>query len=102
MAKTRQTTIPAQAPAPASKLKSKKVDTVQKVDEEKVSIVKQKKIAVTEEILQAIADGLSQTDALNLIGLPYATWNAWLKADAALASDVKRAELSLKIGRAHV
>ena len=97
MAKTRQTTIPAQAPASASKLKSKKIDTVQKVDEEKVSIVKQKKIAVTEEILQAIADGLSQTDALNLIGLPYATWNAWLKADAALASDVKRAELSLKI-----
>jgi len=83
--------------ATTSAPKAKKVDTVQKPDEEKVSIVKQKKIAVTEEILQAIADGLSQTDALSLIGLPYATWNAWLKADPALVSDVKRAELSLKI-----
>ena len=94
------------APMPKATIASKpkttkpkvvKNDTIQKTSEEKISIAKQKRLVATEQILQAIADGLNQTDALTLIGVAYSTWNGWLKADPELAADVKRAELSLKI-----
>ena len=68
-----------------------------KPQEDKSEIAKQKRLISIEQVLEFISQGLSQTDALSIVGLPYPTWHSWMKADADLVADIKRAEISLKI-----
>ena len=58
---------------------------------------RQKRLISTEQVLEFISQGLSQTDALSLVGVAYSTWNGWMKNDPNLVADIKRAEISLKI-----
>jgi hypothetical protein len=65
--------------------------------EEKASIAKQKRLAVMEKVLEFISQGLSQTDALSFVGVSYSSWNTWMKNHPELVTDIKRAEISLKV-----
>jgi GH24 family phage-related lysozyme (muramidase) len=101
MAKNRQ--------APAPKKTVDKIDTVdsktsknaivpaKKTDEEKADLAKKKRLMLTEQVLEYISQGLSQTDALSFVGVAYSTWNGWMRADPELVADIKRAEISLKV-----
>lgn len=68
-----------------------------KPEEDKAEIAKRKRLISTEQVLDFISQGLSQTDALSLVGIAYSTWNGWMKNDPDLVADIKRAEISLKI-----
>lgn len=96
------------APATANKsaVKSDTVDSkagknsnalTKKPEEDKAEIAKRKRLISTEQVLDFISQGLSQTDALSLVGIAYSTWNGWMKNDPDLVADIKRAEISLKI-----
>ncbi len=83
-----------------------KIDTVdsketkaiaKKPSEDKAEIAKKKRLVATEQILELISQGLSQTDAISVVGISYSTFHSWMKADAELVADVKRAEISLKL-----
>jgi GH24 family phage-related lysozyme (muramidase) len=101
MAKNRQ--------APEPKKTVDKIDTVdsktsknaivpaKKTDEEKAELAKKKRLMLTEQVLEYISQGLSQTDALSFVGVAYSTWNGWMRADPELVADIKRAEISLKV-----
>lgn len=68
-----------------------------KPQEDKSEIAKQKRLISIEQVLEFISQGLSQGDALSLVGVAYSTWNGWMKNDPELVADIKRAEISLKI-----
>ncbi len=68
-----------------------------KPEEDRAEIAKKKRLVSTEQVLELISQGLSQTDALSIVGIPYPTWHSWMKADAELVADIKRAEISLKL-----
>ena len=68
-----------------------------KKPEDKSEVAKRKRLISTEQVLDFISQGLSQTDALSLVGIAYSTWNGWMKNDPDLVADIKRAEISLKI-----
>ena len=68
-----------------------------KKPEDKSEVAKRKRLISTEQVLDFISQGLSQTDALSLVGIAYSTWNGWMKSDPDLVADIKRAEISLKI-----
>lgn len=68
-----------------------------KPEEDKAEIAKKKRLMATEQVLEFISQGLSQTDALSIVGVAYSTWNGWMKADAELVADIRRAEISLKL-----
>lgn len=83
-----------------------KIDTVdskttkaiaKKPSEDRAEIAKKKRLVATEQILELISQGLSQTDAISVVGISYSTFHSWMKADAELVADVKRAEISLKL-----
>ncbi len=83
-----------------------KIDTVdskttkaiaKKPSEDRAEIAKKKRLVATEQILELISQGLSQTDAISIVGISYSTFHSWMKADAELVADVKRAEISLKL-----
>jgi hypothetical protein len=68
-----------------------------KPQEDKSEIAKQKRLISIEQVLEFISQGLSQGDALSLVGVAYSTWNGWMKNDPELVADIKRAEISLKV-----
>jgi len=89
-----------------AKSRTTKIDTVdsketkaiaKKPSEDKAEIAKKKRLVATEQILELISQGLSQTDAISVVGISYSTFHSWMKADAELVADVKRAEISLKL-----
>jgi len=76
---------------------SKNKEIAKVSSEEKASIAKQKRLAVMEKVLEFISQGLSQTDALSFVGVSYSSWNTWMKNHPELVTDIKRAEISLKV-----
>ena len=60
-----------------------------KPEEDRAEIAKKKRLVSTEQVLELISQGLSQTDALSIVGIPYPTWHSWMKADAELVADIK-------------
>ena len=89
-----------------AKSRTTKIDTVdskatkaiaKKPSEDKAEIAKKKRLVATEQILELNSQGLSQTDAISVVGISYSTFHSWMKADAELVADVKRAEISLKL-----
>ena len=91
MAKSRTTTKIDTVDSKATKAIAKKPS------EDKAEIAKKKRLVATEQILELISQGLSQTDAISVVGISYSTFHSWMKADAELVADVKRAEISLKL-----
>jgi len=76
---------------------SKNKEIAKVSSEEKANIAKQKRLAVMEKVLEFISQGLSQTDALSFVGVSYSSWNTWMKNHPELVTDIKRAEISLKV-----
>lgn len=101
MAKTRQTTAPKKLvdknDIVNSKTSKSAIVPAKKKDEEKAELAKKKRIMLTEQVLEFISQGLSQTDALSFVGVAYSTWNGWMRSDPDLVADIKKAEISLKV-----
>jgi hypothetical protein len=85
-----------------------KVDTVSQTDknktaltkkpsEEKAELAKRKRLDLTERVLNHISEGLSQTDALAFVGVPYSTWNLWMRTYPEMLVEIRQAEISLKV-----
>ena len=68
-----------------------------KTAEERSEIARKKRLISIEQVLEFISQGLSQGDALSIVGVAYSTWNGWMKNDPGLVADIKRAEISLKL-----
>ncbi len=68
-----------------------------KTAEERSEIARKKRLISIEQVLEFISQGLSQGDALSIVGVAYSTWNGWMKNDPELVADIKRAEISLKL-----
>lgn len=68
-----------------------------KTAEERSEIARKKRLISIEQVLEFISQGLSQGDALSIVGVAYSTWNGWMKNDPDLVADIKRAEISLKL-----
>lgn len=65
--------------------------------DDKAEIARKKRLISIEQVLEFISQGLSQGDALSIVGVAYSTWNGWMKNDPELVADIKRAEISLKL-----
>ncbi len=101
MAKTKQASEPKKAvdknDTVDSKTSKNAIVPAKKTNEEKAELAKKKRLMLTEQVLEYIAQGLSQTDALSFVGVAYSTWNGWMRSDPELVADIKRAEISLKV-----
>jgi len=80
-----------------SKVGKNNTALTKKPADDKAEIARKKRLISIEQVLEFISQGLSQGDALSIVGVAYSTWNGWMKNDPELVADIKRAEISLKL-----